>query len=116
MQKRPNSEKSDEEILAYIREGQRLAEQSKVFSEQSARCFYAALELLTTEYIDSVYGFVKASLALSKQAWAEDITQEVFLAARKAIPEFKQKSSLATWLWGIAKHKYIDVLKYKNDT
>lgn len=42
---------------------------------------------------------------------AEDITQETFMRALKSSTCYKGKSSLYTWLCGIAKHIWLDYLK-----
>lgn len=39
---------------------------------------------------------------------AEDLVQDTFLSAWKARDEFKQASSLLTWLTGILRHKILD--------
>ena len=53
-----------------------------------------------------IYGFL---LHLSRQAsTAEDLTQETFAAAWKAIGSFHGRSSFATWLHRIAYGKFID--------
>ncbi|GIO06653.1 RNA polymerase sigma factor [Brevibacillus reuszeri] len=50
-----------------------------------------------------------------KQDWADEITQEVFLKAWKALHLFRQESSLSTWLFTITRNvsydyrrKYLD--------
>ena len=101
--------KNDEAILAHIRNGRRL-------SEQSQSCFTAALELLTAEYLDAVYGFCRYSLPESEQDKAYDLAHDVFVAAYKAMPRFREESSIKTWLMSIARHKFIDVLRERKKT
>jgi RNA polymerase sigma-70 factor (ECF subfamily) len=113
--KRPYSGQSDEAIRAFIRDGKRFAHQAKRFADQAARCFHEALELLTTDYEDKVYNFFKTYLSESKRAWAEDLTQEVFLAAHTAMPAFKEDGIIATWFWSIVRHKWIDALRRQHD-
>ncbi len=59
------------------------------------------------QYTDSVYGYILARLR-SSPADADDLTQEVFLAACRGIGEYRAASSLKGWLLGIARHKIED--------
>ena len=62
------------------------------------------LEKLYTEYFTTVYRF---TLSISKNPdIAEEITQETFFRALKAVDSFKGKSSLKVWLCQIAKNLY----------
>jgi RNA polymerase sigma-70 factor (ECF subfamily) len=45
---------------------------------------------------------------------AEDLTQEIFVKAFKALPRFKGKSSFYTWLYRIAINKTINYRKKRN--
>lgn len=49
-----------------------------------------------------VVHFVHRFLATADRATAEDIAQEVFLAAWKAAPGFAPRAAVRTWLWRIA--------------
>ena len=61
---------------------------------------------LIREYHAPIYRLL---LHLCRDAhMAEDLAQETFLAAWKAIGSFKEASSLSTWLHGIAYRKFID--------
>lgn len=42
---------------------------------------------------------------------SEDLTSETFLGALKAFPSFKNQSSIKTWLFAIARNKWLDHLK-----
>jgi RNA polymerase sigma-70 factor, ECF subfamily len=95
---------NDERILDLIRAGQ-------ILSQESKSCFYAALDLLSRDYRHLVYGFVKSSLPEPIQIKAEEITQEVFLAAYGAMPAFHEEGRIAPWLWKIARNKYYDALR-----
>ena len=46
--------------------------------------------------------FVHRFLSTADRATAEDIAQEVFLAAWKAAPAFTPRAAVRTWLWRIA--------------
>lgn len=42
---------------------------------------------------------------------SEDLLSETFLSAIKSLPNFKGKSSIKTWLFSIARHKWYDHLR-----
>jgi RNA polymerase sigma-70 factor (ECF subfamily) len=67
----------------------------------------AAVQTLVTLYSDDVYRFVYNQVGGSVQD-AEDIVQETFVAALKAIPHFRGQSKVRTWLYSIAAHKVAD--------
>jgi RNA polymerase sigma-70 factor (ECF subfamily) len=52
--------------------------------------------------------FRYAILRVKDETVAEDLVQETFLSALKAIDRFQGGSALRTWLVGILKHKIID--------
>ena len=43
--------------------------------------------------------------------WAEDITQDVFIAVYQSINEFNERSSLNTWIYRITVNKCLDALR-----
>ena len=55
-------------------------------------------------FADPVHGYVRQRLA-PRADLVDDVVQEVFLAALKALPSFAGRSSLRAWLLGIARHK-----------
>lgn len=55
---------------------------------------------------DALYRY--AILRVEDQHLAEDLVQETFLSALRAIDRFEGRSSLRTWLIGILKRKIID--------
>lgn len=57
-------------------------------------------------HADAVYRFVYHRL--DRLEALEDLVQEVFLAAWKALPLFRGESEVRTWLLGIARHKIGD--------
>jgi len=67
----------------------------------------AALEQVYRQYVDRVYSVVFHQVGQDKSV-AEDIVQETFLSALKAIGKFRGKSKLYTWLCSIAYHKIAD--------
>ncbi len=58
-------------------------------------------------YADVIYGYVAARLS-PDVADADDLTQDVFLAAWRGIGGYSGGSSLRAWLLGIARHKVED--------
>ncbi len=66
-----------------------------------------AIALLVELYADDVYRFVYNQVGGSVQD-AEDLVQETFLAAIKALQRFRGDSKIRTWLFGIAAHKVTD--------
>jgi RNA polymerase sigma-70 factor (ECF subfamily) len=60
-----------------------------------------------SRHADSVYGYVRSRLA-PRMDLAEDLVQEVFLAAWEHLPSFRADSRLEAWLMGIARHKVED--------
>lgn len=58
-----------------------------------------------------MYGAMVMGLAYSStlnEADAEDVAQEAFLAAWKALPGFRGDAEFSTWLYGIARSRCID--------
>lgn len=47
---------------------------------------------------------------------SEDLTSETFLSAIKSLANFKGKSSIKTWLFSIARHKWYEHLRREKDT
>lgn len=48
---------------------------------------------------------------LADRVQADDLTQEVYLRALRALPTFRAESSARTWLLGIARHVAIDSVR-----
>ena len=71
----------------------------------------AAARLVST-HIDAVYGFVRLRL-VPRADLVDDVVQDVFLAALNGLTTFHQRSSLRTWLIGIARHKVEDVYRQR---
>ena len=58
-------------------------------------------------FTDPVHAYVRHRLA-PRADLVDDLVQEVFLAALKGLPSFAGRSSLKSWLLGIARHKVED--------
>jgi RNA polymerase sigma-70 factor, ECF subfamily len=63
-----------------------------------------SFEALYAEYGDRIYRFCYR--LCGHTADAEDLTQEVFLAAYQSLPRFAGRSSVATWLYRIALYRW----------
>ena len=58
-------------------------------------------------FTDPVYAYLRQRFA-PRTELADDLTQEVFLAALKGLPSYGGRSALKTWVLGIARHKVED--------
>ncbi len=58
-------------------------------------------------YADAVYSYVRSRVMPRPEA-ADDLVQEVFLAAWQSLKAFRGDASLRQWLLGIARHKVED--------
>lgn len=72
----------------------------------------AAYSYLVNRYSDMVYSLVFK--LLKNQADAEDLSQEVFIAAFKSLPAFKGSAKFSTWLYRIAYNKAVSELRKNN--
>jgi RNA polymerase sigma-70 factor, ECF subfamily len=63
-------------------------------------------------HIDAVYSYARHRLT-PRQDLADDVVQEVFLAAFNGLAAFHGRSSLRTWLIGIARHKIEDIYRHR---
>ncbi len=66
----------------------------------------AAVIELVERYADGLYRFVYNQVGSVQDA--EDIVQDTFIAALRAIQRFRGESRLRTWLFSIAMHKMAD--------
>ena len=62
---------------------------------------------LVEQHADAVYGYIMTRVR-PNVADADDLTQDVFLAACQCIGDYQGASSLKGWLFGIARHKVED--------
>ena len=67
--------------------------------ERAARGDRDAMASIAAEHYAAIYRFCARRIGPEP---AQDAAQETFLAAQKAIKKFDQRSSLSTWLFGIA--------------
>ncbi|HOU11970.1 MAG TPA: sigma-70 family RNA polymerase sigma factor [Anaerolineae bacterium] len=78
----------DEELAHMAREGDRLA-----------------FDVLCDRYLPVVYNRLRALLPPDV---VDDVTQEVFIAAMRAIGRYRATASFRTWISAIARHKVAD--------
>lgn len=70
-----------------------------------------ALTTLMKDYGDTVYGLCKR--VLSDDALAQDVLQQVFIEAYRDLDRFEGRSSIRSWLLGIASHRCTDALRVR---
>jgi RNA polymerase sigma-70 factor (ECF subfamily) len=87
-------------------------EKDRALAEAVARKDRKAASEFVQLYADVLFGYVMARVR-PHTADAEDLTQEIFLAACRSIGDFKAASSLQSWLLGIARHKIEDYYRAK---
>lgn len=69
----------------------------------------AAFEALVTRHERRVFSLARR--IAGSNADAEDVTQQAFLDAMRALPRFREDASFATWLTSIAAHAAMKVLR-----
>jgi RNA polymerase sigma-70 factor (ECF subfamily) len=69
----------------------------------------AALIILMKAYGDVVLSHCLR--VLRERSLAEDIRQQVFLEAYRDLPRFQRRSTVRSWLLGIASHRCLDAIK-----
>ena len=57
------------------------------------------------QYQHSLYGFVRSRV--SDESAAEDVAQEIFLAAYKNLAKLEKRERFGAWLFGIARRKVL---------
>lgn len=86
-------------------------DQSSLLDLQFATAIIAKDRKATAEfvsrYVDVIYAYVRRRL-MPRMDLADDVVQEIFLAALDSLKQFRGTSSLRVWLLGIAKHKVND--------
>lgn len=68
-----------------------------------------ALRHIMQCYGDSVYQF--CCTMLGDRVLAEDVQQQTFFEAFRDLPRFQGRSSLRSWIFGIARHRAYDAVK-----
>ena len=73
------------------------------------RRYREAFSLLLPLYRDKVFRLCCGML--QQRAWAEDVSQDVFLRIWRALPGFAGQSSLSTWIYAIARNASLSELR-----
>lgn len=73
---------------------------------------FSAYEELVRRYHGRIYGLVYSMV--SSREDAEDVTQEVFVKAWKALGHFREQSGFYTWIYRIALNRTINFRKRRN--
>jgi RNA polymerase sigma-70 factor (ECF subfamily) len=73
-----------------------------------------ALQHLMRRHGRTVYRYCR--VALNDAVFAEDVHQQVFYEAFRDLPSFAGRSSLRTWLLGIARHRVLDAANRRQRT
>jgi len=68
-----------------------------------------AVTTLFLHYRDRLYAFVRLQVTADHEA--EDIVQDVFLAAFRQLDRFRGEAEFSTWLWAIAGNKVADLYR-----
>ena len=68
-----------------------------------------ALRCLMARHGAAVYRYCRE--ALHDAALADDVHQQVFIEAFRDLPRFAGRSTVRTWLFGIARHRVLDAAK-----
>ncbi len=89
-------------VRSYICEGQKLYAQGHI--EAAEEHFRKALEALVQGYQRSIIAFCRNMLGGHSEK-ADDVAQEVFLAAWRTLPTFRHQASVRTWLFAIARNQ-----------
>lgn len=71
-----------------------------------------ALTLLMDRYGSAIYRF---AYEMTRDGnLADEVRQQVFVEAYRDLSTFQRRSSLRTWLFGIARHRCLDATKMRN--
>lgn len=73
---------------------------------------FVAYEELVRRYHGKIYGLVYSMVSCREDA--EDVTQEVFVKAWKALGHFREQSGFYTWIYRIALNRTINFRKRRN--
>lgn len=69
-----------------------------------------ALRLLMRAHGDDIFRFCASKVGPDR---ADDVHQTVFIEAHRDLPRFERRSTLRTWLFGIANHRCLDEIKIR---
>src|ERR1041384_5741983 len=101
----PSADVRDPSLIA----GRGADPDSDVLDLVANRDMTGALRRLMQRHGTAVYRYCRE--ALRDAALAEDVHQQVFIAAFRDLPKFHGRSTLRTWLFAIARHRSLDAAK-----
>ncbi|HSV88708.1 MAG TPA: sigma-70 family RNA polymerase sigma factor [Bacteroidales bacterium] len=90
-----------------------LSDEALLLSFKNAENPSKAFEQIVKKYQRQVYWLVRRMVICHDDA--NDIAQEVFIKAWKALPDFRGDSGLFTWLYRIASNEALSYLKKKKN-
>ncbi|MGW3624859.1 RNA polymerase sigma factor [Streptomyces sp. NPDC000880] len=83
-----------------------IGEQAEMTARSSDDAELAGERLLLAEQIASLYpGMLRFARTIVPPALAEDVVQETWIAALKAVHTFEARSSLRTWIYAVLRNK-----------
>ena len=66
---------------------------------------------LYNRYLDKVYNRVKSRVP---HQYAEDVTQDIFIAVLRSLPRFQLRSKFSTWLYTIVNRHIADFYRHRH--
>jgi RNA polymerase sigma-70 factor, ECF subfamily len=72
----------------------------------------AAASALITLYYERIFAYFRR--LSGNDADAQDLTQKTFLKVWSSLRAFRKRSSLSTWIHGVAHHVYVDWRRVRN--
>lgn len=87
--------------------------EDRILVEQAQEGEYSAFDSLIRRYQERIYATIYHMT--SNHEDANDLTQETFIKAHKALKNFKGDSSFFTWVYRIAVNKTINFLKSRKN-
>lgn len=70
-----------------------------------------AFMALYERYLEKVYNRVRSRIPIQ---YAEDVTQDIFIAVLRSIAQFEQRSRFNTWLFTIVNRQIADFYRYRH--
>jgi RNA polymerase sigma-70 factor, ECF subfamily len=97
---------SEQPVVRVVTEDRPAADDQRLVAAILRRDRKATAEFVS-RYADVIYGYVRSRL-FPRTDRADDLIQEIFLAAWQNLTGYRGASSLESWLMGIARHKVED--------
>jgi len=102
------STKADKEIKRYICQGKEFLEKQEIATAEWY--FRMGLKEIDRHYRPNILRFCYYML-FRYNYYAEDASQETFIAVLKQLKKFDINTNISSWLHGIARHKCVDILR-----